>query len=691
MSRVPVTAENKQHWDVEEVEDDSFNPLDRGSAEAGSESRANRINEDQPSRESKDHMIVRGFNRCLKWLEVSEDERTSLSILRNPDLLPIRKQYQTWGFWSNFAYWGVMSFSVGTWVSASSATDYGLSYPALIGSYIVGDVMTIFFTVANSYPGLDYKVGYTLSQRFTFGIYGSGIGIVVRILMSIVNYGSNAWLGGLCVNMILDSWSHHYMHLKNTLDPEVAMNTKQLIGFILFQVLTCFIYLLKPHHLNYVLIWSCVACCLAMLGIVIYLTSRCHGVGPLFTSPSTAKGSDYAWAWVYMISYWFGSVSPGSVNQSDYSRFGSSKIAVFLGTTVALLVPTTIVPIFGVIGASTTKKLYGTQLWMPMDIFDYWLNNGYTAGARAASFFCGLAFVVSQIAYTAENCGFASGMDLSGLLPKYINIKRGAMLCAMLSFAVQPWNFYNSSSNFLTVMSSFGVVMTPIIAIMIADNFLVHKRNYSPTEAFTLHGEYYYTFGVNWRAAVAWIVGMTPGLPGMAWETNNKLFNNKGIVNFYYGDSFFSFVMSFFLYWILCLIFPVRVKVKRDEKDYYGAFGEEEARKKGMVPYSGVSNEEIALYHDQMPSLPKGSVSTNDEVALENYGGSDKEAREKDSRGSEYSEMNGSRGNEGIQESVEHNVEEPSPTWKSRLTFKRPDWKDLQQQTLNRLKNPLKG
>lgn len=685
MSRVPTSAD-AESLNVEGERDNLNSSIDQ--IKSGDE--MNREENETLKQESPRSTTGRRISRWFKWLEVPEDDRTTLSFLRNPDLLPIRKEHQTWGFWSNFAYWGVMSFSVGTWISASSATSYGLSYPALIGSYIVGDVMTIFFTLGNSYPGLDYKVGYTLTQRFTFGIYGSSIGVVIRILMSVVNYGSNAWLGGLCVNMILDSWSHHYLHLKNTLDPKVAMTTKQVIGFILFQVLTCFIYFLKPHRLNYVLIWSCAASFFSMLGVVIYLTSRCHGVGTLFTAPSTAKGSDYAWAWVYMISYWFGSVSPGSVNQSDYSRFGSSKTAVYLGTILALLIPTTIVPVFGVIGASTTAKLYGNQLWMPMDIFNYWLTNGYSAGARAASFFAGVSFVVCQIAYTAENCGFATGMDLSGLLPKYINIKRGAIFCAMVSFAVQPWNFYNSSSTFLTVMSSFGVVMTPLIAVMIADNFLVHKRNYSPSQAFKLRGEYYYNYGINWRAVVAWVFGMTPGLPGMAWETNNKLFQNSGIVNFYYGDSFFSFVISFFLYWFLSIVFPVKINVKCDAKDYYGAFSDEEAIKKGMVPYSEVTNEEIAFHNNRLPPFRRDSASTNDEIAFENIRNKDKEDQEQTSHGSEYSGSDNSVANNEGQKPARGNGGKAS-TWKSALLPEVPDWNKIQQQVFSKLPRPFKG
>ena len=583
-------------------------------------------------------------SRALRFLEIPVKDRASVSFLKNPDLQPIKSVNQTWGFWSNFAYWGVMSFSVGTWMSASAALGVGLSYPETIGTFIVGDVLTIIFTLANSCPGYDWKVGFTLAQRFVFGIYGSAFGIIIRILMSIVNYGSNAWLGGLCINMILDSWSHHYLHLPNTLSSKVAMTTKELIGFIIFHVLTAFCYLMKPYHMNYILIWSCVATFFSMLGMVIYLAKQAHGVGELFTSTkSTATGSTKAWAWVYMISYWFGSVSPGSTNQSDYSRFGSSNWAIWAGTICALLIPTTLIPVFGVIGASTCDKLYGEQYWMPMDIFNHWLTTNYSAGARAGAFFCGLSFVLSQMSYTISNCGFASGMDLAGLLPKYVDIKRGALFAACVSWACLPWNFYNSSSTFLTVMSSFGVVMTPIISVMICDNFLIRKRQYSITNAFILKGEYYFTKGVNWRAIVAWVCGMTPGLPGIAWEVNNDYFHNTGIVNFFYGDSFFSFLISFFVYWGLCLLFPFKITVKHDDKDYYGAFTDEEARKKGMVPYSEISEEEIRAYtlgegyttgheyrpegsDDEIPELVKTSSENTNEFEIVHHKNNEKQS-----------------------------------------------------------------
>ena len=155
-------------------------------------------------------------SKFLRYLEIPAKNRTAVNFLRNPDLQPIKSENQTWGFWSNLAYWGAVSFTAGTWMSGSAALSVGLSYPETIVSFLLGNVLTIIFTMANSYPGYDWKIGFTLAQRFVFGIYGSAFGIIIRILMSIVNYGSNAWLGGLSINMILDSWSHHYLHLPNT-------------------------------------------------------------------------------------------------------------------------------------------------------------------------------------------------------------------------------------------------------------------------------------------------------------------------------------------------------------------------------------------------------------------------------------------------------------------------------------------
>lgn len=75
-------------------------------------------------------------------------------------------------------------------------------------------------------------------SRLIFGVHGSYIGILIRVLLSIIWYGSQAWLGGLCVTVILSSWSHSFLVMENTLPASANMVTRDLIGFLLFHIIS---------------------------------------------------------------------------------------------------------------------------------------------------------------------------------------------------------------------------------------------------------------------------------------------------------------------------------------------------------------------------------------------------------------------------------------------------------------------
>lgn len=55
----------------------------------------------------------------------------------------------------------------------------------------------------------------------------------------------------------------------------------------------------------------------------------------------------------------------------------------------------------------------------------------------------------------------STGMDMAGLWPKYINIRRGAYIMVVIGIAVQPWQLLSTADRFLRVLSGFGVFMAP--------------------------------------------------------------------------------------------------------------------------------------------------------------------------------------------------------------------------------------
>ena len=72
-----------------------------------------------------------------------------------------------------------------------------------------------------------------------------------------------------------------------------------------------------------------------------------------------------------------------------------------------------------------------------------------TRSGRAGTFFAGLGLLASQLALCVVLNSVAAGMDLTTLCPKYINLRRGAYIVAIVGIAVCPWNYVNKASTFL--------------------------------------------------------------------------------------------------------------------------------------------------------------------------------------------------------------------------------------------------
>ena len=103
------------------------------------------------------------------------------------------------------------------------------------------------------------------------------------------------------------------------------------------------------------------------------------------------------------------------------------------------------------------------------------------------------------------------------LLPRYINIRRGQVICAFLGgWALCPWEIlakwvlvslipYNtqpvvictsSVQGFLTFMSGYTVFLGPFAGIMITDYYIVHRCKVDVPAMYDPNGRYRYTYGV---------------------------------------------------------------------------------------------------------------------------------------------------------------------------------------------------
>jgi len=101
----------------------------------------------------------------------------------------------------------------------------------------------------------------------------------------------------------------------------------------------------------------------------------------------------------------------------------------------ALIIPTayTLCAFVGISVTSAGSVLYGTLEWDPLKLIDNWDN-------RAAAFFASFAFCLATIGTNISANSLSAGNDMAALCPRYINIRRGQIICAFLGgWALCPW------------------------------------------------------------------------------------------------------------------------------------------------------------------------------------------------------------------------------------------------------------
>ena len=187
-----------------------------------------------------------------------------------------------------------------------------------------------------------------------------------------------------------------------------------------------------PEYYRKPFLFGSIIMTVATFAIFIWALAKEGGGGPLLTHPSQFSGvqpltgsAELGWAMAYGISSTIGSISAGILNQSDYTRFAAYPKAQILSQLIIVPLSSVIIALFGVIVTSCAAGIFPDDglLWAPYDLLEVIQLRG-GPGARAACFFAGCAFVLSQFGINVAGNAISGGIDLAGLLPKYLNIRR---------------------------------------------------------------------------------------------------------------------------------------------------------------------------------------------------------------------------------------------------------------------------
>ncbi|KAL7811658.1 permease for cytosine/purines, uracil, thiamine, allantoin domain-containing protein [Trichoderma gracile] len=482
----------------------------------------------------------------------------------NEDIRPIESARRTWTFWTFHNFWLLINCNIATFLTGSALIPLGLNWWQAILAIVVGNVIATAAIVVSSLAGAYYHIGFPVYSRAVWGMWGSQFAVWNRIFL----YGFQTWVGGQCFELILLSWDPQYAsRIPNHMPKSTGMTTAEFVSYIIFFVISLPFLWIQPHRLQKLFLFSSVVTIAFFVVVLIWaLTTMGEGgFGSTMDSstsiPETGGPASVAWLMVYGVMCTIGAIAAGILNQNDFARLARKPTDAIWGQLIPYGLYSILTSVIGILVVSATQKRFdGEAVWNPPTIFVRLLEKDDGAGTRAAVFFAGVALCISQIGSNVPGNALAGGIDLSSVFPRYINIRRGAYITALLSPIVNPWQLVCTAPTFLSVLSSYSVFLAPMTGMMFASYVVVNRRKVKVDDLYQGHSGslYWYTYGVNFRAPIAWAVGVAPCLPGFIGAVNRSVLLPEGMAELFYLNYLYGFLSSAGVYVLLHWLFPAR-------------------------------------------------------------------------------------------------------------------------------------
>ncbi|KAK7736162.1 hypothetical protein SLS53_007190 [Cytospora paraplurivora] len=452
----------------------------------------------------------------------------------NRDLIPLPPERRTWNWFLYFGYWTISSLNISNWQSPNTFLTEGLSVAQSMVIIVIGRLLISLFSILIAWCGLTWHIGFTIQNRFSWGLRASYIPLVQRILLNFIWNAVQCWNGGRLVAVCLTAIWPRFATMPEFLPAGMAAVTTgyQFIGFIVFWVVSAPFLWIKPESFKWPFRVTSIYCGIGMLCMMIWALATAKGVGSLMTQgQNVPKGwKNASWLMMAGINQMIGGIAAGITNGSDFSRYAKGPKHYISGTLLSAWVAGILVSVVGLITTSAAQKIYGEVYWNPPDLLMVMMDSGNgSSRARAGVFFLSFGFALTACFENICGNAVAGGIDLSGLFPRYINIRRGAIITFVAAWICQPWQLINKAATFISVMNSFSVFLSPIIGIMATDFLLLRRRKIRLTHLY-------------------------------------------------------RFFVSAIIFFALNKLFPVTGMGEYDEVDHYGTFTIEECAKWGVTP-----------------------------------------------------------------------------------------------------------
>jgi nucleobase:cation symporter-1, NCS1 family len=439
------------------------------------------------------------------------------SSLYNEDLAPIPPERRTWGTYNYASLWVAMSVCIPTYMLASGLIASGMSWKQAIGTILLGNLIVLIPMILNAHAGAKYGIPFPVYVRASFGVRGANVPAILRALVACGWFGIQAWIGGQAIYSML-----------GVLWPSLAGH--EGVSWVCFFAF---------WFLNMVVIWRGIETIKFLEGIgapfmlgvglllLWWITRKAGGLGPVLSTPSKFKTTgEFLHVFVPSLTAMVGFWATVALNIPDFTRYAKSQKAQMTGQALGLPTAMTLYSFIGVAVTSASVVLFGNAIWDPVALLGRFHEPVIASIALVALLVATLNTNVAANVVSPSN-------DFSNLNPRLISFRTGGLITGVIGIFMMPWKLLANADRYINGwLVGYSGLLGPIAGIMIADYFIVRKRNLDLDALYRRGGIYEYSGGFNIKSVIALALGVCVALIGLRVQTLRWLYDYAWFVGF---------------------------------------------------------------------------------------------------------------------------------------------------------------
>lgn len=483
------------------------------------------------------------------------------SPLYNPDIAPVPLERRSWNLWHIASLWVGMAVCIPTYTLAAGLISQGMSWKQALFTITLGNLVVLVPMVLNAHAGTKYGLPFPVLLRSSFGTLGANIPAMMRALVACGWFGIQTWIGGSAIytlHLVIFGFQPAGPH---EMLPVLGLSWGQLGCFLLFWAVNMILIVAGVESIKWLETLSAPFLLLVGIGLLWWGVSAAGGFEAVLSEATIARvrgglSQDFDFWKVFwpnltaMVGFW----ATLSLNIPDFTRYARSQRDQMLGQLMGL--PTTMVlySFIGIAVTSATVIIFGQAIWDPVELL----------GRFSSVFVVGFSLFALTIATLTTNIAanvVSPANDFSNLWPRVITFKRGGILTGFIGILIFPWKLYTDLANYIfTWLIGYGALLGAIGGVMIADYYLIRRRQLAPEQLYLPDGVYSYGgSGFNWRALVALAAGIAPNIPGFLSQATRGTIQVAPMFEALYVYAWFvGLLISGAVHVVLTRMFPVQ-------------------------------------------------------------------------------------------------------------------------------------